>query len=161
MSPADHTPLQSSLDRIRGEVDRLIDAVKARGGKALDAVGLATAVRGEFPAIDLSETNDALHATANVAGIDPATLDVQITGGMLTLRGIVTSPVLGQGGTVHRAERHVGTFERSIMLPTVVDPENAVADLRQGLLHVRLPKVTSNVGRKVPVRTPESASAES
>ena len=159
MREPDHSPLQTSLDRIRGEVDRLIDVVRDRGGKALDAVGIKAPLRGEFPPIDITETNDAVHVTASVAGIDPATLDLQIIGVTITLRGIATSPVLGQGGTLHRSERHVGTFERSVMLPATVDAPAAVADLRQGLLHVRLPKTASQIGHKVHIRTPETSNA--
>jgi HSP20 family protein len=149
----DQGPVQLSMDRMRAEMERLIDMARERGGKALDAVGIKNPPRAEFPVIDLTETNDSLHLVADLPGVDPELLDLNVTGQMLRLRGTVTPPALGQSGTLHRSERHVGTFERTIILPCPVDADAAHADLKHGVLHARLPKVASEVGRKIRVET--------
>ncbi len=157
MTPQDTGPMQTSMDRARGELERLVETVRDRGGRALEAVG-GRVGRLAFPPIDLFETNDAVHVLADLPGVDAATFDLNVTGLTLTLRGTVGQPLLGTGGTVHRSERSVGAFERSVSLPVAVDSEAATADLKGGLLHVRLPKSTSVVGRKVPVRTADGGS---
>jgi HSP20 family protein len=153
VSSQDQGPLQLSMDRMRAEMERLIDMARERGGKALDAVGIKNLPRAEFPGIDLTETNDALHLVADLPGVDPELLDLNVTGQTLRLRGTVTPPALGQSGTLHRSERHVGTFERVVMLPCPVDADNAHAELKHGVLHLRLPKIATEVGRKIRVET--------
>ena len=150
-------PLQVSIDRVRGELDRLVESVRDRSGKALDAVGIKGG-RPEFPPIDLTETNDAVHLFADLPGVDLALLDLRVSGATLLLRGTVERPPLGQGGTIHRNERHLGPFERRIPLPASVSAEAATAELTQGVLHARFPKSATEVGHKVLVRG-QSASA--
>ena len=40
----------------------------------------------------------------------------------------------------HRIERSYGTFQRSIVLPSVVDPNRVKATYREGVLEIQLPK---------------------
>lgn len=148
----DNGPLQLSMDRVRAEMDRLVELARERGGRALDAVGIKNPPRAEFPAVDVTETNDAIHLVADLPGVDPDLLDLNITGQTLRLRGTAVAASIGQGGTLHRNERHVGTFERTLMLPCPVDADAAHADLKQGVLHVRLPKIATEVGRKIRVQ---------
>ena len=154
-TPQDQGPLQTSLDRVRAEMERLVEMARERGGRALDAVGIKNMPRLEFPSLDLTETNDALHLVADLPGVDAELLDLNVTGHMLRLRGTVAPPATGQSGTLHRRERHVGSFERIVMLPCTVDADSAHAELSQGVLHVRLPKVATEVGRKIQVRATE------
>ncbi len=79
----DQGPVQLSMDRMRAEMERLIDMARERGGKALDAVGIKNPPRAEFPVIDLTETNDSLHLVADLPGVDPELLDLNVTGQML------------------------------------------------------------------------------
>lgn len=152
--PQDTGPLQTSIDRVRGELDRLVEMARERGGKALDAMGIKNPPRPEFPAVDMTETNDAVHLVADLPGVDPDLLDLNVTGQMIRLRGTVNAPPLGSGGTLHRSERHVGTFERMLALPCTVNADLSHAEIRNGVLHVRLPKNAAEVGRKIPVRFP-------
>lgn len=147
----DQGPMQTSLERMRGELERVIELARDRGGRALDLVGIKTALRLDFPAVDLVETNDAVHFVADLSGVDPEQLDLNVTGAVLRLRGTAGSSPVGQGGTTHLAERHVGTFERTVTLPCAVDADAAHADLRNGVLHVRLPKTAREIGRKIPI----------
>ena len=150
-TPQDHGPLQNSIDRVRGELERLVEMARDRGVRVLDTVGVRPP-RTEFPCVDLTETNDAVHLVADLPGVYPEAVDLHVAGATLTLRGTITQPPLGQGGTIHRCERQAGRFERTLALPAVVDADAAVAELRHGVLHVRLPKNPVEVGRKVPVR---------
>lgn len=151
--PQDQGPVQFSMDRMRGELERVIEMARERGGKALDLVGIKALPRAEFPAIDLTEMNDALHLLADLPGVTLDSLDINVSGQILRLRGSVEPSPIGQGGTSHRSERHVGTFERLVALPSSVDANAAYAELKQGVLHVRLPKTVAEQGHKINVRT--------
>src|SRR4051812_31209250 len=64
------------------------------------------------PAIDLVETPDAYVLTAEVPGVDPATIDLSVTGTLLTLRGIKPAEEQDASGAVR--ERLFGPFHRQI-----------------------------------------------
>lgn len=151
----DQGPLQFSMDRMRGELERVIEMARDRGGRALDMVGIKNPPRSEYPAVDLTETNDALHLVADLPGVDADLLDINVTGQILRIRGTVGPLPVGQGGTLHRSERHAGTFERVLALPNAVNADATHADLRNGVLHLRLPKAATEVGRKIAVRQEE------
>jgi len=155
--PHDQGPLQSSIDKMRAEMERIVDMARDRGGRALDAVGIKNTVRPDFPAIDLTETNDALHLIADLPGVQADLLDLNITGPLLRLRGTVSPATIGPGGALHRSERHTGSFERTITLPCSVDADNTHAELQHGVLHVRLPKSATEIGQKIPVRCGDEA----
>lgn len=157
----DHGPMQLSIERLRAEMERMIEMARERGGKALDLVGIKNPPKAEFPAIDLTETNDALHLVADLPGVDLDLLDLNVTGQILRLRGTAPPASGGQGGTPHRGERHVGPFERMLALPCAVDADSAHAELRNGVLSVRLPKVAAEVGRKIVVRGASAGEAAS
>ena len=148
----DHGPVQTSMDRVRAEMERLVDMARDRGGKALDAVGIKPPSASMFPATDVIETNDAVHLVANLPGVSADLLDVNVTGQILRLRGSVAPSPHQQGGLLHRNERHIGAFERAFALPCAVDAEATQAELADGVLHVRLPKIADEIGYKIPVR---------
>lgn len=151
----DNGPVQTSIDRLRAEMERLVDMARDRSGKALDAVGIKPPSAMMFPATDVVETNDAVHLVANLPGVSADLLDVNITGQLLRLRGSVVAPSHSQSGTVHRRERQAGPFERVYALPCGVNAEAAQAELSAGVLHIRLPKVADEVGYKIPVKSGE------
>lgn len=159
--PNDQGPIQFSMDRMRGELERVIEMARDRGGKALDLVGIKHPPRADFPTVDLTETNDAIHFVADLPGVELELLDLSVAGQILKIRGAVGPPPVGQGGTLHRSERHVGSFERMIALPCSVDTDAAHAELRNGVLHVRLPKLAAEVGRKIAVHAAADRSCES
>jgi HSP20 family protein len=62
--------------------------------------------------------------------------------GVLTIRGerkVVEKEVKGE--TMHRVERYSGAFERSFALPDDVDAKGIVAECKEGVLTVRLPRM--------------------
>ena len=155
----DNGPVQNSIDRLRAEMERLVDMARERSGKALDVVGIKSPSAMMFPATDLVETNDAVHLVANLPGVSADLLDVNITGQILRLRGSVAASSHSQSGTVHRRERQAGAFERVYALPCGVNAEAAQAELSAGVLHIRLPKVADEIGYKVPVQAGEGSAS--
>lgn len=104
------------------------------------------------PEVDLVETPDAFVLTAEVPGVDPSSLDLSLTGNVLTLRGVKPADEADEAAGLLR-ERRFGPFHRQIVLSGAVNFDAVQADARNGVLHIRLPKQDAARPRTIPVTT--------
>ncbi|HEV8004256.1 MAG TPA: Hsp20/alpha crystallin family protein [Planctomycetaceae bacterium] len=110
---------------------------------------------GGRPKVDIAETSDAVHVTADLPGLAENEIDVTLTDGHLVIRGEKRSEKEEQDETknYHRIERSYGSFHRSIALPAEVDDQKVDASFKNGVLTVVLPKVaTASTGKKIEVK---------
>ena len=77
---------------------------------------------------------------------------ISIAGGELSL-SVERPDVRQENVTYHRRERPLGSFTRVLRLPTDVDADNVEAQLRDGVLTLRLPKAENVKARKITVAT--------
>ncbi len=120
------------------EIDRL-------QRELLEAFDLSPSIRGigrGFPALNVGSTPRSIELYAFAPGLDPATLQVQLERGVLTISGERKATPAPEGATVHVDERFVGAFRRVVTLPDDIDPAAVGAHYRDGVLHV-------SIGRKV------------
>ena len=103
------------------------------------------------PPVDVFETPDELLIVADVPGVDPAALDLSVTGNMLPRRGAKATVDL-PGAAVPVSERVFGAFHRQITLPNEVDSEHVVTDACHGVLRIWLPKRSEAKPRTIPIR---------
>ena len=92
------------------------------------------------PPVDIVEENDKIMLTAELPGFQADQVEVQMEGGVLTLRGERKLEEEKEGRNFHRVERSYGQFVRSFTLPNNVDRDAIKASFRDGLLHSELPK---------------------
>ena len=92
------------------------------------------------PAVDIHETSDALVLRADLPGVDPKDVDIQVENNTLTLRGERKFESDVKEENYQRVERVYGSFVRSFTLPRTVDADKVEAAYRHGVLEVRLPK---------------------
>jgi len=125
-------------------------------GNALTTTG-GGAVAGREPAavvftphVDVFETEDALLLYADMPGLKPEDLDVRFENGELTLHGRCTPPKVDANPV--RAEYGVGDYHRAFTINEQVDAENITAELKHGVLTVRLPKAESVKPKKITVK---------
>ncbi|MFQ5733034.1 MAG: Hsp20/alpha crystallin family protein [Planctomycetaceae bacterium] len=147
-------PLSASVQRLRQEFDRWLEAAMSQGGKALDALGLRGS-RPWYPAIDVIETPDTVCVAINLPGVDADSVDVSIAGNMLTVKGEAPEIAIGDHDTAHMRQRNAGPFERSIPMPVAVDSERVSAEAKLGVLTIRLAKSERTQTRQIPIRTGE------
>lgn len=150
--PRGEGPLTSSLERMRQELDRWIESARSQGNRAMDAFGL----RGEnkmVPRLDLIESDEDIRVVMDVPGVDPHLISVSIMGNMLTIKGHKPPTPTESNQTVHLHERSQGDFERSIPMPTPVDPDSISAESRHGVLTVLLLKSERAKSRQIPVKS--------
>jgi HSP20 family protein len=104
------------------------------------------------PAVDLIETPDAYVLWAEVPGVDPGSIDLSLTGNVLTLRG--TKPAEEDPEpTRPLRERVFGPFHRQVVLNGEVDFEATHAEAHNGVLKIRLPKKEAAKSRSIPVQS--------
>ncbi len=104
------------------------------------------------PALDVSETDDAVLVHAEIPGIDPKELDIAVVGNTLTLRGEKKSEAEQEGTNYHRVERRYGAFTRSLRLPAAVDAEHVTAKAAAGVLEIRLPKREEAKAKRIEIK---------
>ena len=104
------------------------------------------------PAVDIREEGDAYVVHAELPGVKPEDVDVEVENGMLTIRGERKfTRNDDEKKTFRRVERYYGAFERSFSLPDSVDGSSVSAALKDGVLDVRIPKKAHPQPKKVVV----------
>jgi len=140
--------LFANFERMRREMDELF-------GDVFDRTGLAPAKRGGFsPAVDVFYQGDPPRAVvqAELAGIDPDELTLEIEGRELVIAGH-RRPDDAEGRLYQQLEIDFGPFRRVIPLGADVVPDEARATYRDGILRVELPLATPEPRvRQVPIR---------
>lgn len=104
-------------------------------------------------AIDLSQTPNDIIIKTMVAGVDPEDLDVSISQEMVVIRGTRSSSSQSSNNDYVHQELFWGSFSRTILLPNEVKAEEAVAELKHGLLTIRLPKIDKQKQTKLRIKT--------
>lgn len=103
------------------------------------------------PLLDLTEQDGNFIVRADVAGMEPAELELTVDQHRLVLSGETRHERRGTKGKVHYSEFATGSLYREIAFPHPVDPTRVKAVLRQGLLEVTAPSL----------QEPEAGEAES
>lgn len=102
-----------------------------------------------IPPVDIEEDKEKLVLTAELPGFKEDEIEIQMEGGVLTLRGERKFEEKKDGKNYHRVERSYGQFVRSFTLPNNVDRENVQARFSDGLLHIELPKLEEAKPRQI------------
>jgi HSP20 family protein len=115
---------------------------------------IRAAQRGAFPAINMGVTPDAVEIYAFAPGIDPATLDVSVDKGVLSVSGERRTQVPADDGkvSVYAQERFEGSFRRVVSLPEDADPARVDATYRDGVLKIVIPKREASKPRRIEVK---------
>lgn len=124
--------------------------------------GQSSARGGTFwsPAIEVTEQNGQLQVHAELPGLKPEDVKVEITDDALIIQGERKSEHEQRHGQGYRSERHYGQFYRAIPLPEGVNAEQAKADFRDGVLQITVPvPQQASRHREIPINTGGSASA--
>lgn len=92
------------------------------------------------PPVDLFETDKGYELYAYLPGVKKENLEVEAIGQTLYLRGKRYEKDEDARKVRHRVEASRGTIERSFDFPQKADLENVDAELKEGVLHIFVPK---------------------
>jgi HSP20 family protein len=104
------------------------------------------------PAVDVVEQDKAYLLRAEIPGIAPTDIDVQVENDVLTLRGERKHENQEEREGYRRVERSYGSFARSFVLPQGTNVEAIEARTDNGVLTISIPKVPTATARKVEVK---------
>ncbi len=104
-------------------------------------------------AVDVSQTPTELVIKTMVAGVDPNELDVSISQEMVIIRGSRSEAYELSDNDYFHKELYWGSFSRTILLPAEVKSEEALAEVKHGLLTIRLPKIDKQKQTKLRIKT--------
>jgi HSP20 family protein len=105
--------------------------------------------------LDVYEQDNQIVVRASVPGVKPEDIDVSLEESVLTIKGEFKNEMIQNDAKVYRKEISYGNFVRSIRLPDNVNNEAVVADFRDGILEIRIPRAEPLPVKsvKVPVRS--------
>jgi len=134
----------AELDRLQREMQQAFESTPSIRGLA----------RGGFPAMNVGGTPRSVEIYAFAPGIDPASIDVQLERGVLTISGERRSslPPKDEKATVHIDERFTGRFRRVVTLPDDVDPNAVQAKYRDGVLHISIQRRAEAQPRRISIQ---------
>lgn len=125
----------SSFDRLaslRDQVNRLFDWTAPSRDSGLFS--------GWSPALDVFDSKDQLVVKVELPGLKKEEIEISLHDGTLSVSGERKVETEAAEGQSFRSERYFGKFQRSVTLPTAVDPGNVKASYRDGILTVELAK---------------------
>lgn len=133
------------------ELDRLQREMREASDLSPNIRGLG---RGGFPALNVGGTPQSVEIFAFAPGLDPATVEISLDRGVLTIAGERPSdlPAEDAKAAVHIHERFSGRFRRVLTLADDIDPSGVSADYRDGVLHIIARRRESAQPRRITVQ---------
>lgn len=141
--------LFADFDELHRQLDRVF------GARTGASSSIRSVPRGTFPPLNIGSTPEAVEVYAFAPGIDPASLEVSVDKGVLTIAGERKGEAAESNPdtkrTVHLRERPWGAFRRVVALPEDADPNRVDANYRNGVLKIRVDKREASKPRRIPV----------
>ena len=105
-----------------------------------------------LPRVDIYETDTGLVVAADLPGVSPEGLDVTLDKRVLSIYGRVDEKAPEGYSRVYR-EYEVGDFERQFTLSGDFDSNGIEANLKDGVLHLAIPRVPEAAARRIKVKS--------
>ena len=140
----------AELERLRGRVGRLLLALQEASEMVAGEAG------AWLPAVDLCESAECVTVSVELPGVRAEHIEVTLANEELRVRGRKRKGAL-RGVISHLcSERSFGQFARNIQLRWPVLKDRATAELKDGVLIIRLPKLEDRRGREHRIEVKES-----
>lgn len=107
--------------------------------------------RAYIPRVDIYETDEGINLVADMPGVDENSVDIMLEKNVLSIRGTVEDEA-PEDYSLAYAEYGVGDYERRFTLSDEIDQENIEASVKNGVLHLHLPKAGPAKARKISVK---------
>jgi HSP20 family protein len=133
----------AELDRLQRQLQQAFEISPSIRGFA----------RGGFPALNVGTTAGSAEIYAFAPGLDPASIEVNLERGVLSVAGERKSDLPGRdaNASLHVNERFAGRFHRVITLSDDLDPSAVQARYRNGVLHISIKRLATAQTRRIPV----------
>jgi HSP20 family protein len=105
------------------------------------------------PRVDIREDEQRFVILADIPGVDPAQIEVNMDKGVLTIKGEREAGINGHDGKFTRVERARGVFHRHFALPDSADAEGITANGKFGVLEIMIPKKALEAPRRITINS--------
>ncbi len=142
-----HKPFESlvELTRLQSEINKLFEQIF--GGYESDV-----SEQIWYPNVDFWEKNTDLYVTVELPGASTEEINISVEGNLLIIQGFKRKDKQRtQNMKILQIEREYGPFYRAIQLHTAVNPKNAIASFKNGLLKIRIPKIEDKRAKKIEI----------
>jgi len=140
------------------EINRLFDDFD----RTLENGAVEQAANGAMfrPAVDVREEKDSYTVYVEVPGVPRENLEIAMHDGALLIRGRKEARKESGESQFRRVERSYGSFARMLQLPRGIDADNISANLSDGVLEVRLPKLEQPQPRRIAIGSSREVEAQ-
>jgi len=105
------------------------------------------------PRVDIREEDKRFVIAADIPGIDPKDIEINMDKGVLSIRGERKAEHKDENGKYTRVERTHGVFHRRFALPDSANADAIRATGRHGVLEIEIPKRPEAAPRKIDIQT--------
>lgn len=105
---------------------------------------------GTYPPLNIFRQGDDFVVIAELPGLRREDVDVEVKDNRIRLAGRKTIEY-GKEASVHRRERLIGSFDRTIAIPAEIDADRAKAEYRNGILALLLPRAERDKPKSIAV----------
>ena len=106
------------------------------------------------PRVDIKEEADRFVIYADIPGVDPQDIELQMDKGVLSVKGERKSENASETERFSRIERRHGGFHRRFALPDSADADGIAATGKNGVLEISIPKKPETTPRRIQVGPP-------
>jgi HSP20 family protein len=103
------------------------------------------------PSLDLLDRDNEVLVRAEIPGVEKKDISVSLTDNLLTIKGQTNKEEKEEEGDYYRHEISCSSFARSVTVPANVNAAKVVANLKDGILEIKLPKVEASKRRNIAV----------
>lgn len=103
------------------------------------------------PRVNVEELEDKFEITAELPGMKKDDIDIEVTDGILTIKGERTFEKEEKDTNYHVCERSYGTFRRGFTLPENVKADAIEAEYQDGILRLGVPKAEPEKPREIKI----------
>ncbi len=135
------------MTQLQNRFDRLFEAVGGRQESWL-------------PAVDVFDTQDAVVLKAELAGMNPDDIQIEVEDNVLTIKGERKFEEKVDEERYYRVERRFGSFQRSLALPQGVKSDQIDAAYDEGILTVTVPKAEQEKPKRIEVQARKTVEAK-
>ena len=133
----------SAMRRMHEDMDRMFSQAFGGFGGGLSSAGAGGGAGGGLsmwsPAIEVRQDKDRLTVCAELPGLKPEEVQVEVNEDALVIQGERRQEERSDERGMHRTERRYGRFYRAIPLPDGANAEQAKAEFNHGVLEVTIP----------------------
>lgn len=119
----------------------------------LGRFSLSESMQSFSPKVDISETEKEIKVRAEVPGMNPDAVAIEVTEDTLSIAGTIEKSTEEKDENYYRMERSQGRFSREFVLPSKIDADNVDAKAKNGVITITLTKQPSEQKRKVKIKT--------